>query len=514
MADPDTGDVVHEQYFINFLRGVTTGEPIGQAPSPHRLPDAASLGADPAATTAYGIDTDQTYRYAEASGDHSISPRRRRGPGRRVDGIIVHGLCTMAFAAGRGRRGVRRRPGPAGRLAVRFSRPMYPGHTMTTTLWAPAGRGLTGEVPVPGRRRRRSHGHNGRPRRGGAGRRGGDMSRLAGRVAIVTGAGRGLGRAHARYLASRAPRWWVNDRGGDVHGRGDDLHPRAAVVEAIRARRPGRGQRDDVSGLGRPPSDAARAVDEFGELHVLVNNAGILRDRALANMSESDWDACSGAPQGPRRADPARDGVLARQAKAGHPAGRVGDAHHLDRRVRRRLRPGQLRRGQERRARPSRVVALEGARSGALQRGVAVRADPDHDDPPGRRARRRGRVGPGRPAEPGQRLAADRLAGRGEVPGQRAGVPHLRQPGHRGDDAVDRGRPAHRGPLDRRGAGRGAPCPGCCRCPSSATSWTCDGPAPRIHRRRRRRRRSARSGTRPSSRWSRWPPARRWPRPG
>jgi acyl dehydratase len=139
MADPDTGDVVHEQYFVNFLRGVTTDEPIGQAPSPHRLPDAASLG-EPAATTAYGIDTDQTYRYAEASGDHSIyhlDDAAARAAG--FDGIIVHGLCTMAFASRAVVAGAcGGDPARLRRLAVRFSRPMYPGHTMTTTLWPPA----------------------------------------------------------------------------------------------------------------------------------------------------------------------------------------------------------------------------------------------------------------------------------------------------------------------------------------------------------------------------------------
>ena len=142
MTDPGSGRVVHEQYFVNFLRGVTADEPIGQAPSAHRLPDAASLG-EPAATASYGIDADQTYRYAEASGDHSIyhlDDAAARAAG--FDGIIVHGLCTMAFA---GRAVVSGAcDGDASRLrrlAVRFSRPMYPGHAMTTTLWPPAAPG-------------------------------------------------------------------------------------------------------------------------------------------------------------------------------------------------------------------------------------------------------------------------------------------------------------------------------------------------------------------------------------
>lgn len=142
MTDPASGRVVHEEYFVNFLRGVMTDEAIGQEPAQHRLPDAASLG-EPASTATYEIDSDQTFRYAEASGDKSIyhlDDAAARAAG--FAGIIVHGLCTMAFA---GRAVVSGAcDGDASRLrrlAVRFSRPMYPGHAMTTTLWCSAARG-------------------------------------------------------------------------------------------------------------------------------------------------------------------------------------------------------------------------------------------------------------------------------------------------------------------------------------------------------------------------------------
>jgi acyl dehydratase len=147
LTDPDTGRVVHEQYFTNFLRGVVTDEAIGQEPAEHRLPDAAELG-EPAAAETYATDADQTFRYAEASEDRSIyhlDDAAARAAG--FDGIIVHGLCTMAFA---GRAVVSRAcAGDASqlrRLAVRFSRPMYPGHAMTTRLWpaAPGGQGSPG----------------------------------------------------------------------------------------------------------------------------------------------------------------------------------------------------------------------------------------------------------------------------------------------------------------------------------------------------------------------------------
>ena len=139
MTDPDSGRIVHEQYFVNFLRGVMTDEAIGRAPAGHRLPDAATLG-EPAARASLGIDADQTYRYAEASGDHSIyhlDDTAARAAG--FAGIIVHGLCTMALA---GRAVVAHacdgQSWRLRRLAARFSRPMYPGHTMTTALWSAA----------------------------------------------------------------------------------------------------------------------------------------------------------------------------------------------------------------------------------------------------------------------------------------------------------------------------------------------------------------------------------------
>ena len=118
------------------------------------------------------------------------------------------------------------------------------------------------------------------------------MTALAGRVAIVTGAGRGLGREHALLLAAEGARVVVNDRGGGPDGSGaDDLGPATAVVEEIRAAGgEAVANADDVADWDGARRLVAGAVEAFGGLDVLVNNAGILRDRFLVNMSEQEWD--------------------------------------------------------------------------------------------------------------------------------------------------------------------------------------------------------------------------------
>ncbi|PSJ54234.1 SDR family NAD(P)-dependent oxidoreductase [Kumtagia ephedrae] len=120
------------------------------------------------------------------------------------------------------------------------------------------------------------------------------MSALAldGRVAIVTGAGRGLGRAYALALAAHGAAVVVNDLGGDLQGNGIDPSPAQEVVAEIEATG-GRAvvSGHDVSDWKQAADLVAQAIDTFGALQVLVNNAGILRDRLFANMAEEEWDA-------------------------------------------------------------------------------------------------------------------------------------------------------------------------------------------------------------------------------
>src|SRR5882672_11947949 len=119
------------------------------------------------------------------------------------------------------------------------------------------------------------------------------MAKLCeGRVAIVTGAGRGIGREHALMLAAHGARVVVNDLGGSRDGTGASSTPADAVVAEIRAAGgEAVANADDISDWQGAERLIRRAVDAFGGLDVLVNNAGILRDRMLVNMAEAEWDA-------------------------------------------------------------------------------------------------------------------------------------------------------------------------------------------------------------------------------
>jgi NAD(P)-dependent dehydrogenase (short-subunit alcohol dehydrogenase family) len=113
-----------------------------------------------------------------------------------------------------------------------------------------------------------------------------------GRVVIVTGAGRGIGRGHALEFARQGAKVVVNDLGGSVDGEGGSTSPAEAVAQEIRdAGGEAVANTDSVADWDGAERLIRTAVDHFGDLHVLVNNAGILRDRMLFNMSEQEWDS-------------------------------------------------------------------------------------------------------------------------------------------------------------------------------------------------------------------------------
>src|SRR5690242_7344963 len=119
------------------------------------------------------------------------------------------------------------------------------------------------------------------------------MAKLCeGRVAVITGAGRGIGREHALLLAHHGAKIVVNDLGGSMDGEGEDKSPAQSVVEEIQAMG---GEAvvngDDISDWDGAERLINTAIDSFGGLDILINNAGILRDRMLTNMSEAEWDA-------------------------------------------------------------------------------------------------------------------------------------------------------------------------------------------------------------------------------
>jgi acyl dehydratase len=132
-SDED-GKLLNEQYSTTFYRGVSGGQGAGDAAPGHAFPELD--GRAPDAEITYPIDEDQTIRYADASGDHfAIHLDEEAAKAVGLPGRIVHGLCVMAFAGRAALEYAGRDVDAMRRLAVRFSRPVFPGTRVTTRLW-------------------------------------------------------------------------------------------------------------------------------------------------------------------------------------------------------------------------------------------------------------------------------------------------------------------------------------------------------------------------------------------
>ncbi|BBO92183.1 SDR family NAD(P)-dependent oxidoreductase [Desulfosarcina ovata] len=205
------------------------------------------------------------------------------------DKPIMHGLCTHGFAC----RAliaslVPGRPEQVRRLACRFSKALYPGIPIQTQIWKTAtGKALwrtidaaTGQVVID----------NGEFEYADIPK---DEIRFDNRVAIITGAGSGLGRVYARELARRGARVVVNDLGGARDGAGSgSSSPADQVVAEIRA---AGGQAvasyESVATAAGGEKIVATALEAFGRVDILINNAGILRDKSLIKMEPENWQA-------------------------------------------------------------------------------------------------------------------------------------------------------------------------------------------------------------------------------
>ena len=281
------------------------------------------------------------------------------------------------------------------------------------------------------------------------------MGSLDGKVAIVTGAGRGLGRSHALLLAEHGAKVVVNDLGGEWDGSGEDSRPAQQVVEEIKAAGgDAAANYDSAADWSGAEKLIRQAIDSFGGLDILINNAGILRDKMSFNMDESDWDSVINvhlkghfapshhAARYWREKAKAGEALSARIVNTASEAGLYGNA-------------GQANYGAAKAgiAALTIVMARELQRYGVTVNAISPRAAHAHDrDDLRRRVRRQGRL---RHVRPRERLAAGGVAvHRRRRRRERSELRRVRRPDLHDVGVVGRRHGRQGRPVDHRGAVR------------------------------------------------------------
>jgi NAD(P)-dependent dehydrogenase (short-subunit alcohol dehydrogenase family)/acyl dehydratase/putative sterol carrier protein len=288
VAQSETSDINGQKLFTSImtifgrLDGGFGGKDRKTSPVvfPDRAPD-FTVEASPS------VDQPLLYRLSGDIFHLHVDPEFAKSAG--FDMPIMHGLCTHGFAC----RAliaslVPGRPELVRRLACRFSKALYPGIPIRTVIWK-TGRGRavwrtintqTEEIVID----------NGEFEYGDVPR---DQIRFDGRVAIVTGAGAGLGRIYARELARRGAKVVVNDLGGARDGTGGGSSaPADRVVAEIRdAGGEAVANHDDVATIDGGANLVDTAIKAFGAVHIVINNAGILRDKSFVKMTAQNWQA-------------------------------------------------------------------------------------------------------------------------------------------------------------------------------------------------------------------------------
>ncbi len=288
IAESDTFHSNGKKLFTNIatIFGRLDGG-FGGENAPQNVVDFPEREADFSVTAIPSLDQPLLYRLSGDIFQLHVDPEFAKMAGFKRP--IMHGLCTHGFACRALMQSLTAgKPELVRRMACRFSNPLYPGDPIKTLIWKTTeGRAVwrtvnarTGEVVID----------NGIFEYGEIPR---DEIRFDDRVAVITGAGGGLGRVYALELAKRGAKVLVNDLGGsrDGSGKGSKTPAQKVVEEITQAGGVAIANYDNVATPKGGENIIKSAVKAFGTVDILINNAGILRDKTLPKMEPESWQA-------------------------------------------------------------------------------------------------------------------------------------------------------------------------------------------------------------------------------